>query len=146
MLGDGCIGLDIRWQLPSGTRCETVDEEVAPLLHQSGCRTLCFAPESASDETRRRIKKKMKKESLFAAIEASVKQGINLTCFIVLGFPHDRDRDIRANLRFARDLARRGVEDVACGFFFPIPATELYDYLADHGRVALDDVILSQPP
>jgi radical SAM superfamily enzyme YgiQ (UPF0313 family) len=138
-------GLDIRWQLPSGTRCEIVDDEVAHLLYESGCRTLCFAPESASDETRKRIKKRMKKESLFAAIDAAVAQRINLTCFIVLGFPGDRDRNIRENLRFARGLARRGVEDVACGFFFPIPSTELYGYLSERGRISLDDESLMAP-
>ncbi|MFH0947250.1 MAG: radical SAM protein [Planctomycetota bacterium] len=137
--------LDIRWQLPSGTRCETVDDEVAPLLFESGCRTLCYAPESGSAETRKQVKKMMTAESLFSAIDAAVKQKINLTCFIVLGFPHDKARNIRENFRFARKLALKGVEDVACGFFFPIPATELYDELMEMGRISLDDEALMTP-
>ncbi|MBZ0252862.1 MAG: radical SAM protein, partial [Candidatus Methylomirabilis sp.] len=138
-------GLDIRWQFPSGTRCEVVDDDVAPLLFQSGCRSMCYAPESGSDETRRLIKKKMKKEALFGAVDAAVKQKINLTCFIVLGFPHDTDAMIRENFKFVRELAIRGVEDIACGFFFPIPATELYDYLADKGKIDLSDKKLLAP-
>ena len=137
--------LDIRWQLPSGTRCEVVDDEVASLLWESGCRSFAYAPESASDETRKLIKKKMKKESLFSAVDAAVKQNINLTCFIVLGFPHDKDANLRENLPFVRELARRGVEDIACGFFFPIPATELYDQLVDRGRINHDDESLLAP-
>src|SRR5437870_4930973 len=31
-------GLKIVWQFPSGTRCEAIDDEVAPLLYQSGGR------------------------------------------------------------------------------------------------------------
>src|ERR1700720_4470089 len=33
-------GLEITWQLPSGTRSEAIDEEVAGLLFASGCRTI----------------------------------------------------------------------------------------------------------
>ncbi|MCA9774732.1 MAG: B12-binding domain-containing radical SAM protein, partial [Myxococcales bacterium] len=50
--------LDINWQMPSGTRCEVVDDEVADLLYRSGGRSLCFAPESGSEHTRKLIKKK----------------------------------------------------------------------------------------
>ncbi|MCA9773962.1 MAG: B12-binding domain-containing radical SAM protein [Myxococcales bacterium] len=138
-------GLDIRWQFPSGTRCEVIDDDVAPLLFQSGCHSMCYAPESGSDETRKQIKKKMKKEALFGAVDAAVKQKINLTAFIVIGFPHDKEENLRENLPFVRELARRGVEDIACGFFFPIPATELYDYLADKGKITLTDESLLAP-
>jgi radical SAM superfamily enzyme YgiQ (UPF0313 family) len=138
-------GLDIRWQFPSGTRCEVIDEEVAPLLFRSGCRSLCYAPESGSEETRRLIKKRMKREALMAAVDSAARQGINLTAFFVLGFPHDTNETLRENLGFARELARRGVEDIAIGFFFPIPNTELYRYLESKGRVASDDASLLAP-
>jgi len=138
-------GLDIRWQFPSGTRCEVVDDEVAALLWESGCRAMCYAPESGSEETRKLIKKKMKRESLMSAVDAAVRHNINLTAFMVLGFPHDNDKNMRANLSFVRELARRGVEDVALGFFFPIPNTELYDYLVGKGRMAPTDENLLAP-
>ena len=37
-------GLDITWQLPSGTRSEAIDEEVAHLLRQSGMISMAYAP------------------------------------------------------------------------------------------------------
>ena len=43
-------GLKITWQMPSGTRAEVFDAEVADLLYRSGCRALAFAPESGSPE------------------------------------------------------------------------------------------------
>ncbi|MCA9773961.1 MAG: cobalamin-dependent protein [Myxococcales bacterium] len=138
-------GLDIRWQFPSGTRCEVIDEEVAPLLWKSGCRSLCYAPESGSELTRKLIKKKMKKESLMSAVAASVKAKLNITIFIVCGFPHDTDATMMENVRFARELALAGVDDVALGFFFPIPNTELYDYLCEKGRMAPTDDNLLAP-
>ena len=38
-----------------------------------------------------------------------------------------------------------GIDDVAIGFFFPIPNTELYYQLKDRGIVALDDDFLLTP-
>jgi anaerobic magnesium-protoporphyrin IX monomethyl ester cyclase len=138
-------GLDVRWQLPSGTRCEVIDDEVAALLAKSGCGSLAYAPESGSDEIRKRVRKRMKRESLMSAVDAAVRHGLNLTCFVVLGFPEDERRQIRENLPFVRELARRGVDDVACGFFFPIPGTELYDQLVASGRIAPSDDLLLAP-
>jgi radical SAM superfamily enzyme YgiQ (UPF0313 family) len=137
--------LDITWQLPSGTRCEVVDDEVAALLHRSGGRSLCYAPESGSERTRQLIKKKMKTEKLLGAVEAAVAHRLNLSTLLVLGFPHDTAEDLRETVRLVRRLARMGVEDIACAFFFPIPATELYDYLIAQGRIRLDDDFLMTP-
>jgi radical SAM superfamily enzyme YgiQ (UPF0313 family) len=137
--------LDISWQFPSGTRCEVIDDEVAPLLRRSGCRLLCYAPESGAERTRRLIKKKMKTASLLAAIDAAVRARLRLETFFVIGFPHDTAEDLEETLRFARLVARRGGEDVAVNFFFPIPATELFDALAAKGRVNASDGQLMDP-
>jgi radical SAM superfamily enzyme YgiQ (UPF0313 family) len=138
-------GLTISWQFPSGTRCEAIDDEVAGLLNQAGCRAMSFAPESGSEETRRLIKKNMKKSSLFSAIDASVRHGLGITIYIVLGFPHDTDKMVRKNLKFARELAIRGVEDIGMSFFFPIPSADLYNYLVEKGRLETTDEDLLAP-
>jgi radical SAM superfamily enzyme YgiQ (UPF0313 family) len=137
--------LDIRWQLPSGTRCEVVDAEVAPLLARSGCRSLAYAPESGSERTRKLIKKRMKTESLLRAVEETVRHGINVSSFLVIGFPHDTREDLRETVRLARRLARMGVDDTSCCFFVPLPSTELYGELEARGRVRLDDDFLRLP-
>ena len=137
--------LDITWQFPSGTRCEVIDDEVAALLRESGGRHLAFAPESGSERTRKLIKKRMKTESLLSAVEASVRQKLNITAFIVIGFPHDTKDDLRKTAKLARQLAVRGIDDIAIGFFFPIPNTELYDQLIESGRIELNDRTLMTP-
>ena len=137
--------LDIAWQFPSGTRCEVIDEEVAELLQRSGGRHLAFAPESGSERTRALIKKRMTTDGLLNAVSASVKRGLRLTIFIVIGFPHDTREDLRATARLVRRLARMGVEEIAIGFFFPIPNTELFDQLMRKGRVDLSDRCLMTP-
>lgn len=137
--------LDIVWQFPSGTRCEVVDDEVADLLARSGGRHLAFAPESGSENTRKLIKKKMTTDGLFRAVKASVKHDLNITAFLVIGFPHDTKEDLKESVRFVRQLARSGIDDIAIGFFFPIPNTALYRYLVEQGRVDYSDRCLMTP-
>ncbi len=137
--------LEITWQFPSGTRCEVIDEEVADLLARTGGRSLAFAPESGSERTRKLIGKQMTEEALMKAVRASVGKGLNITCFFVIGFPHDTWADLRETFRMVRKLAVAGIDDVAVGFFFPIPGTRLYDELVEKGRIRPTDEFLYTP-
>jgi radical SAM superfamily enzyme YgiQ (UPF0313 family) len=138
-------GLDIVWQFPSGTRCEVIDDEVASLMARSGGRHVAFAPESGSARTRELVHKRMSEDALVAAATASVRAGLNVTFFLVLGFPHDTAADLDESSRLARRLAKVGVDDVALAHFYPIPATELFNQLLARGRVDLSDEFLMTP-
>jgi radical SAM superfamily enzyme YgiQ (UPF0313 family) len=136
----------ITWQLPSGTRVEVIDDEVAMWLARTNGKSLNYAPESGSAETRKRIKKQMKEESLLRAVRAAAKYRLNVSAFFVAGFPDDTEADLRQTVRLARKLAWLGITDMAFGFFFPIPNTELYHRLREEGRIrALDDDFLLTP-
>lgn len=137
--------LDIVWQFPSGTRCEVIDDEVATLMARSGGRHVAFAPESGSARTRDLVQKRMTEDALLAAATASVKAGLNVTFFLVLGFPHDTRADLRESVRIAHRLAKVGVDDVALAHYYPIPATELFQDLLARGRVVLSDEFLMTP-
>jgi len=137
--------LNITWQLPTGTRCEVVDDEVAGLLRRSGSMQLNFAPESGSEAVRKKISKQMTEESLFSAVKAAVSHGINVTCFFVLAFPRDEIDDYRETVRWAARLAKLGVDDVAVGFFFPIPGTSYFEELEKDGHIQLDENLILAP-
>lgn len=137
--------LKVTWQFPSGTRCEVIDEEVARLLYLTGGRALAYAPESGSERTRKLIKKQMKTESLMNAVRASVRNRLNITTFIVIGFPHDTREDLKKTAKLARRLAWEGTDDIAIGFFFPIPNTELYRQLEERRRIDDSDRFLLTP-
>ena len=138
-------GLKISWQLPSGTRCEVVDDEVADLLAQSGGWSLNFAPESGSEAVRRKVSKQMTEKSLFGAVASAVRFKLNTSCFFVLGFPGDTVEVFRETLRWSRRLARAGVDDLAVGFFFPIPGTKFYRELEAAGKLALTEEVRMAP-
>jgi radical SAM superfamily enzyme YgiQ (UPF0313 family) len=137
--------LNVTWQLPAGTRAEIIDDEVARLLKESGCRSLNLAPESGSERTRKHMKKMLTDEKLFRAVHAAVKSGLNVGCFLVLGYPTDEKQDMRATVRMIRRLARAGVDDVSAGFFFPLPNTEITRELEKEGKIELNDAFLKLP-
>ena len=130
--------LDICWQLPSGTRSEAIDREVAELLHRSGMNNMAYAPESGSEETRRFIKKRMHTERLFASVEAAVDADLNVSLFMVLGLPHDSSENIAQNMPFLERLKRAGVRDVSVAYYMALPGTELFESLYDAGKIRLD--------
>jgi len=129
--------LDITWQLPTGTRSEAIDREVAQLLKQSGMVSMAYAPESGSEITRKLIKKKMKTDQLFDSIQAAAPD-LNVAAFLVIGFPHDTPRELEKNLPFIDRLADAGVTDVSVGFYMALPGTELFHSLYDAGKIKLD--------
>ena len=130
--------LNIQWQLPTGTRSEAIDPEIAGLLKASGMTSMAYAPESGSDYTRRLIKKKMTADKLFASIDAATGADLNVAVFLVIGFPHDRPEHIAENLPFIDRLAAHGVNDVSVGFYMALPGTELFHSLYETGRIKID--------
>ncbi len=133
----------ITWQLPSGTRSEAIDAEVAKWLYDSGCRNLNYAPESGSEETLKNIKKKVKLGNLLRSLRASVKTGMNVKVNIIIGLPDETARDIRKTLRFLVKLSWFGAHDVSIGVFAPYPGSALYERLVAEGRITHSDEYFS---
>ena len=131
--------LDITWQLPSGTRSEAIDEEVAELLRRTGMINMAYAPESGSAETRELVKKRMNEDRLFESIRAAVVSELNVSVFIVVGFPHDTEAQLRENLPFLDKLAEIGITDIAIAFYMALPGTQIFNSLYDSGKIKIDE-------
>jgi radical SAM superfamily enzyme YgiQ (UPF0313 family) len=131
-------GLDITWQMPTGTRSEAIDAEVAGLLRKTNMVSMAYAPESGSETTRRLIKKKMKTDRLFESMRCAVDAGLNVMVFMVIGFPHDTEEHIRENLEFFETIAEIGINDAAVGFYMALPGTQIFESLYDSGQICMD--------
>lgn len=127
--------LDITWNLPSGTRSESLDAEVVRALHASGCRSLTYAPESGSQRTLERIRKRVKLDNMLVSMRASVREGLLQKANIVVGFPGERKRDVLASYAFILRMAVAGVRDVAVFPFVPYPGSAFHDELCAAGRI-----------
>ncbi len=132
-------GLKFTWQLPSGTRTEAIDAEVARLLHRSGCRNMSYSPESGSPSVLERIKKKISTDSVIASIRSAVGEGMNIKTNIMFGFPGETPREVLQSYRFIVRMALAGAHDLSIWAFSPYPGSELFDRLRADGRIVIDD-------
>ena len=132
--------LQITWQLPSGTRSEALDAEVLRAMYAAGCRNVSYAPESGSERTLERIKKKVNLDRMLSSMAAAVDAGLNVKANIIMGFPDETREDLRDTLRFIARMARIGVHDVSVWTFSPYPGCALFDLLIERGRIPrMDD-------
>jgi len=135
---------DITWQLPSGTRSEAIDEEVASRLVATGCKLLTYAPESGSLAVLKRIKKKVNLDRMKQSIRDARRAGARVECFLMIGFPDETLREILQTYRFILQLVWIGVHSIGYSGYRPVPGTEISDRLVAEGRLHYgDDVYLS---
>lgn len=128
-------GLKFTYQLPSGTRSEAIDQEVARLLFASGCRNMTYAPESGSPDTLQRIKKRIKIEKILDSMRDCRREGLNVKANIIVGFPGDTPRDLAHTYRFILQMAVAGLQDVTIQPFSAYPGSELFRNLRQEGRI-----------
>jgi radical SAM superfamily enzyme YgiQ (UPF0313 family) len=132
-------GINITWQLPSGTRSEALDSEITALLYKSGCRYVNYAPESGSLRTLEAIRKKINKNTMLESMRNGVRNGLNIKSNLILGFPDESWRDFLDTMVFAARMAVAGVADLSTFPFSPYPGSELFTRLRAEGVVTLND-------
>lgn len=132
-------GMTFTWQLPSGTRSEAIDAEVATALYQAGCRNLSYSPESGSPDILTSIKKKIGLDSVIDSIASSVRSGLNVKTNIMFGFPGETEVHIRESYRFIARMALAGAHDLSIWAFSPYPGSELFNQLRASRGMVLDD-------
>lgn len=131
-------GMIFTWQLPSGSRSEAIDRDVAQLLYRSGCRNLSFSPESGSPTVLTRIQKNIEPTQMLAAMKCSVQAGMNVKVNLMFGFPGETIREILESFRYIAAVAWIGAHDLSIWAFSPYPGSLLFDQLRKDGQVVLD--------
>ena len=127
-------GLQITYELPTGSRAESIDAEVADLLYRSGCRNMSFSPETGSERTLKKVRKKLDLPRITQAMADVVARGVNVTAQLVM-FPDEDWDDISDTFRFVMTLARIGVHDIRLFPYIPYPGAAMYEELRLAGRV-----------
>lgn len=133
-------GLRFTWQLPSGTRSEAIDEEVAGLMVRAGCRNFSYSIESGSVETLKIIKKRIHLDKVHESSRAAMRAGIRLQVNFILGFPHETWRHVLDTYKEMARCAWIGFHEFNCCAFSPLPNTEAFFELQEtRGLKATDD-------
>lgn len=132
-------GVEVTWQLPSGTRSEAVDADAAAAMHEAGCRNFCYAPESGSPGELARIKKRVKLPALRESLQAAIDAGMVTEASIILGLPAQSEDDLLRTWAFTLRMALDGLHSLGVMVFAPYPGSELYAELDAAGQIAHDD-------
>ncbi len=132
-------GMKFTWQLPSGTRTEAIDAEVAQLLYRSGCRNMSYSPESGSPTVLERIKKKIHTDAIVESIFAATQNKMNIKCNIIFGFPGETLKEVFESYRFILRMAWAGAYDLSVWAFSPYPGSELFREISAAKGLIMDD-------
>jgi radical SAM superfamily enzyme YgiQ (UPF0313 family) len=135
--------MKITFQLPSGTRSEGIDFEVATKLKAAGCHEFSFAPESGDPRILQAIKKKVNLPKMFDSARSALKAGINVGCFFIIGFPEDDYRSVFRTYGAIIKCALIGFTNVNLNAYSPQPNTESFQELQRMGVITdFDDKYL----
>jgi len=128
-------GMNITFQLPSGTRSEGIDYEVAKKLKAAGCHEFAFAPESGDPRVLQAIKKKVHLPTMFKSAKAALRAGINVGCFFIIGFPEDDYKSVLKTFSAIVKCALIGLTNVNLNAYSPQPNTESFNQLQRDGVI-----------
>lgn len=114
--------LDLIWGCSARVDC--VDQEMVQWMKKSGCRIICYGPESASEETLRKTNKRITFAQMENAIRLTKENGITAHANFMIGFPWETEEDIRKTV----DLSKRLDPDTAqFSLVFPHPGSKMYE-------------------
>lgn len=127
--------LRLTYQLPSGTRSEAIDGEVASAMKRAGCHEFAFAPESGDKTVLKLIKKKINLSRMFTSAKETMAAGINLGCFFIIGFPEDTWGSVLTTYYMTARCAWMGFASVNINAYSPQPNTESFQTLRACGFI-----------
>ncbi len=116
-------GLDISWTASS--RVNTFDTETAKALRESGAHTIYFGIESGSQRILNFIGKGITINQAIKAVKTAVRVGLKVLGSFILGFPTERNEDIKRTIRLANKL---DLDYAQFTIATPYPGTRLWYY------------------
>jgi anaerobic magnesium-protoporphyrin IX monomethyl ester cyclase len=122
--------LKIKWQTPNGIRASVTDSEMLHKMKESGCLHITLAPEVGSLRVLKEIIEKGKDFDLAQLKDCGAlahKLGLKVAAYFIIGLPGETRGEVMQTIKYAKELAKVGVDEVAFGLFIPLPGTPLWD-------------------
>lgn len=115
---------------PAGISPALIDPPTIALMRRAGFYRLCFSVDVGTDASRRFARKPVRLEDVRPLVAAANRAGFWTYATFVLGFPDEREADIRETIRYAYGLK---LDYVRFYVAHPHLGSELYElYLDDH--------------
>ena len=114
----------LRLSTPS-LRADEVSDDVLEVLKMAGVRTITIAPETGSWRVKLAINKPMENKEIIDVARDLKNAGIKkLKTYFILGFPFEKQEDVRESAKLASDLSNVGLEvEASVSQFIPKPHT-----------------------
>lgn len=129
---------EISIEYPNGMMTARIDEEIAPYLKAAGLKKANLAVESGSEHVLKNIiKKPVSKEQVIRAINALKGQDIEVTLYIVTGFPGETDEHRKETVNFVKSLNADWAQVLVAT---PFKGSRLYDICIDNNYLYNYDI------
>lgn len=119
--------LNIIWKIASGTKVETIrNEETIELMAAAGCRYISISPETGSPRLLKKMRKPFNLGHAVRLVRKMNQTGIHSQACFVLGFPGEKQSDLKMTWQLVKQLTRSGVDEIALFIISPVPGSDLY--------------------
>ncbi len=111
-------------------RVDMVDEKIALLMKQAGCKMITYGVESGNQEMLNNLRKDFTLEQITQAVKATKKAGIQVTLNIIFGSPHETRKIAKQTMEFVKQL---DPDYLNCAYLTAFPGSHLYDDSLSNG-------------
>jgi len=125
-------GLKIDWELRTGVRVDTVDEDLLRRMKVAGCMFVAFGIESVDAEVLNQARKGISPEQIENAIAAAERVGMPFSGFFLIGLPGATGETFDKAYAFAQ---RYEFDEVRFYNVEPYPGTPVYDWVQKNGNL-----------
>lgn len=119
------------------SRVDHIDEEIAKLMYNAGCRMILFGAESGSQKILDSIKKQTKLNQIIKAVEICKKNKIMSFCSFIIGTPEETKQTIEETRKFVLEL---DPDFAIFTIFTPLPGSYYFDEFIKKGILNLKNI------
>ena len=128
--------IKVTMQCWGGLRVDRITRHILEKMKQAGVWLVAIAPETGSQDTLDRVKKKFTIEQVKQARQWCREVGLKTYSFFMVGFPWENKELIQKTLDFAYELDS---EFTQFSRVYPMLGTELYEQIKDKFQIRRDD-------
>ena len=123
--------LKFRFYYPNGLRGDRMTHEVIDAMVEGGSILFTYALESGSRRIQKLVKKQLRFEPFYNAVDYTIKKGVMVDMFMMVGFPTETEEEAFKTLDFLMQW------DEICFPYLNVlnafPGTEIYDKMMEKG-------------
>lgn len=116
------VGQNMGWSCLS--RVTGINEEIARLMKEAGCRRVYLGLETGSQATLQLMNKRAKLEEGINAVHQFRRAGIETAAFFIVGYPMETISSIEATFKLALTLP---LDEISFNVPYPLPGSRLFD-------------------